>query len=116
MNKIVLFAFNGESMCFAHVLLNAFDMKEKDYEVAIVIEGTATKLVKILYEDSSLPFAGLYKKAKEQGLIAGVCEACASKMGSKQSAIEQGLPLLKDIQGHPSVAEYIQRGYQVLTF
>ena len=28
--KAALFAFNGEPMCFVHVLLNAFDMKDKD--------------------------------------------------------------------------------------
>jgi hypothetical protein len=32
-NRVVLVAFNGESMCFVHVLLNALDMKAKGYEV-----------------------------------------------------------------------------------
>lgn len=27
MKKVALFAFQGEVMCFAHVLLNAFEMK-----------------------------------------------------------------------------------------
>jgi hypothetical protein len=43
--KIVLVAFNGEFMCFVHVLLNALDMKERGYDVKIVIEGAATKIV-----------------------------------------------------------------------
>ena len=33
MKKVVLFAFNGDFMCFIHVLLNALDMHEKGYEV-----------------------------------------------------------------------------------
>jgi hypothetical protein len=33
MKKVALFAFNGEPMCFVHVLLNALDMKEKDYKL-----------------------------------------------------------------------------------
>ena len=45
MKKVVLFAFNGEPMCFVHVLLNALDMKEKGFEVRVVIEGAATKLI-----------------------------------------------------------------------
>ena len=36
--RVVLAAFNGESMCFVHVLLNALDMKERGYEVKVVIE------------------------------------------------------------------------------
>jgi len=33
MKKVALFAFNGESLCFVHVLLNALDLKDKGYEV-----------------------------------------------------------------------------------
>lgn len=29
MNKYVIFAFNGNQMCFVHVLLNALDMESK---------------------------------------------------------------------------------------
>lgn len=32
MKKIGLFAFNGEPMCFVHVLLNALDMKDKEID------------------------------------------------------------------------------------
>jgi len=31
--KVALVAFNGEPMCFVHVLLNALDMEEKGYEM-----------------------------------------------------------------------------------
>jgi hypothetical protein len=31
MKKIALFVFNGDPMCFIHVLLNALDMEEKDW-------------------------------------------------------------------------------------
>ena len=44
MKKIALFVFNGDPMCFIHVLLNALDMKEKGYEARIVIEGAAMEL------------------------------------------------------------------------
>lgn len=114
--KAALFAFNGEPMCFVHVLLNAFDMKEKGLEVAVIIEGSATKLVKTFNDDPSLPFANLYVKAKEQGLIDCVCMACANKMGSKESAVEQGLKLGDDMKGHPSMSKYIDAGYTVYTF
>ncbi len=45
MKKMAFFAFNGESMCFVHVLLNALDMKARGYDVRVVIEGAATKLI-----------------------------------------------------------------------
>ena len=75
--KAVLFAFNGEAMCFVHVLLTAMDMHEKGHEVAIVIEGSATKLVPELCHENN-PMHALFKKARELTLVAGACKACHS--------------------------------------
>ncbi|HPM76603.1 MAG TPA: cytoplasmic protein [bacterium] len=114
--KAALFAFNGEPMCFVHVLLNAFDLRDKGWEATIVIEGSATKLVKEFHEHPDAPFAPLYRMAKEANLIGAVCQACANKMGSLDSAKEQGLPLGNDMAGHPSMSAYLDRGWQVFTF
>ena len=103
-------------MCFVHVVLNALDLHEKGNEVQVVIEGSATALVPKLAADDSLPAAPLYAKCRELGLIAGVCQACAHKTGSLDAAKEQGLALLADMKGHPSMAGFLDRGYQVYTF
>ncbi len=115
-SKAALFAFNGDPMCFVHVLLNAFDLKERGWEVGIVIEGSATRLVKLFADEPTRPFAGLYRKALEQGLVAGVCKACAAKMGSLEAASEQGLNLLADMKGHPSLGRFRDEGWEVYTF
>jgi hypothetical protein len=113
--KVVLVAFNGEPVCFVHVLLNALDMRERGYEVKLVIEGSATKLVAEL-SDPAKPFANLYAAVREKGLIDCVCQACAAKMGSAEAANEQGLRLDGEMKGHPSLAKYMDAGYQVITF
>ena len=115
MKKIALFAFSGEAMCFVHVLLNALDMNENGYEVKIIIEGSATKLVEDL-ADEQKPFANLYQKVKDLGLIDCVCKACANKMNSLHSAMEQQLPLCDELSGHPSMAKYIEQGFEIITF
>lgn len=38
MEKVALFAFNGEPMCFVHVLLNALDMKKKGIDVKCTVQ------------------------------------------------------------------------------
>lgn len=113
--KVALFPFNGELMCFVHVLLNALDMKERGYEVGIVIEGAATTLVPKLAEASN-PMHGLYRQAREAGLIFGVCKACSAKLGVLDGVEAEGLPLLGDMKGHPSMAGYQEQGYQIITF
>ncbi len=110
-----LYAFNGEMMCFVHVLLNALDMKERGSEVIIVFEGASVKLVPEL-ESGKSPFSNLYFKAKEAGLIDGACKACSSKMGVLEAVEKSGLTLLDDMSGHPSIANYMVRGFTVLTF
>lgn len=115
MKKIVLFAFNGEPMCFIHVLLNALNMKTAGHDVKVVIEGAATKLIPELTEEGN-PLAVFYRSAREKGLIEGACKACANKTGSLKAAEEQGLRLLDDMSGHPGMARYINNGYEVITF
>lgn len=115
MKKVALFAFNGELMCFMHVLLNAIDMNERGYEVKIVIEGSATKLVPELAKEDS-PMHRLYEKAKGLDLIDGVCKACSNKMGTIEAVKVEGLRLLDEMTGHPSIARYKEEGFEVITF
>ncbi|MBU1238606.1 DsrE family protein [Myxococcota bacterium] len=115
MKKIALFAFNGDPMCFVHVLLYAMDFHTKNYDVKLVIEGSATKLVKEL-SNPDAPFAPMYKKVKEAGLIDAVCIACSKKMGSYESAVAQQLPMDGTLNGHPSLESYVSRGYTIMTF
>jgi hypothetical protein len=115
MRKVVLFAFNGELMCFAHVLLNALDMKDKGWDVKVVIEGSATGLIGKM-ADPETPFSNMYAKVKEEGLIDCACKACTAKMGTLKEASEQNIPLKGEMSGHPSVSRYIEDGYTVLIF
>ncbi len=110
-----LYAFNGELMCFIHVLLNALDMDQKGKSPLIVIEGAAVALVPEL-EKENCPFHGLYNKAKAAGLIDGVCKACSAKLGVLKDVKASGLALLDDMTGHPSMAAYADKGYTIITF
>ena len=115
MKKIALFVFNGDPLCFIHVLLNALDMSAKGYEPKIIIEGAATKLIPEL-EKKTNPLYQLWKRAKAEGLVEGVCKACANKLETIGDAKIQGLPLLEDMLGHPGMARYRDAGFEIITF
>ena len=53
MKKIAFFPFQGNKMCFMHVLINAVDYHEKDVDVKIIVEGEAVKLIKVLEEEEN---------------------------------------------------------------
>lgn len=112
--KIAIFTFNGEMMCFAHALFAAIDMEGKGHDVRIVIEGSSTALIGSLAKKEN-PFNRFYTEVKDKGLIEGVCKACAAKMGSLEDVKAEGLELLGDVYGHPSIEKYISEGYEVIT-
>lgn len=102
-------------MCFVHVLLNCLDMKEKEYDIKLVIEGASAGLIpKISSLDKPIP--DLWEKVKSQNIVDAVCKACAYKLGALDAAKEQNLPLTGDMSGHPSMTSYIEDGYEIITF
>ena len=115
MKKFALFVFNGDPICFIHVLLKALDMKAKGDEVKIIIEGASVKLIPELVKPGN-PLNGLWKKNLEAGLVEGVCKACSSKLGTLEAAKEQEMTLLDAMSGHPGMAAYRDKGYEIITF
>lgn len=113
--KVVLLAFKGELMCFMHVLLHAIDLHGKGYDVRIIIEGAATKLLGDLNIPGA-PFSELYRQVKDAGLIDCVCRNCAAKMGSLPEAEKQRLTIKDEVSGHPGLSPFIEAGYQIITF
>jgi hypothetical protein len=113
--KKVIFAFRGDPMCFIHVLLNGIDLCERGQEGLIIIEGEAVTLVpQIAKPDHFL--SALYQKAKTLGIIHGACKACSIKLKVENNIEKEGIPLIGDMSGHPSMGSFIEKGYQVITF
>ncbi len=115
MSKNALFVFNGDPICFIHVLLNALDMNSKGDEVKIILEGASVKLVPELVKPANI-LNGLWKKVLDANLVEGVCKACAQKLGSLDDAVKQGLALLDDMSGHAGMARYQKQGFMIITF
>jgi hypothetical protein len=115
MRKTALFVFNGDPMCFIHVLLNALDMHAKGEEAQIVVEGAATRLLPDL-EQKGHALHALWEKVKSAGLVAGACRACCAKMQTIESAKTQNLALLDDMSGHPGISGYREQGFEIVTF
>lgn len=115
MKKVLLCAFNGEVMCFVHVLLNVLDFAGRGYEAAVVVEGSAVKVVPEI-ASADHPMHGLYTEVKKAGLLHGVCRACSIKFGVLEGVEKEGLRLLADMKGHASLARYVDEGFEVITF
>lgn len=113
--KVALFVFDGNAMCFIHVLLNALDMHAQGVEVKVIMEGASVKLVPEL-EKAGAPLANLWQRTVEAGLVEGVCKACAATLGTLDAAKERNMTLLDDMSGHPGMLKYKKLGYEIITF
>ncbi len=115
MSKVAMFVFNGSPTCFVHVLLNALDMHARGVEVRIVMEGESTRLVEQLAQPDNW-LNGLWQKACALNLVEGVCKACAQKLAARPVAESNNLALLDDMNGHPGMAAFREKGYEIITF
>lgn len=111
MKKFLFYGMTGDKMCFLHILMNALDLTAAGMEVKLIFEGASVKLVPLLEEEKN----PLYLKAKEGGLIAGICLACAKAMGVYDQGLESGLPFLSDMMGHAGMKPYINEGFDVIS-
>ncbi len=115
MKKVALLAYNGELTCFAHVMLYALDFEKKGYKVKVIIEGAATSLIPELAKPDA-PFANLYSQLREKKLLTCICKACSQKIGTLAEAEKQGLAIVGDMQGHPSIEGLMRDGFEIISF
>ena len=112
---VVIFAFRGDPMCFIHVLLNALDLNQKGRGGRIILEGETVSLVDQMRQPGSF-LNPLYTQAKDAEIIAGACKACSAKLGAEAAITEEGILLIGEMSGHPAMSEYLDQGYDVITF
>jgi hypothetical protein len=91
--------------------MNALDLSASGIESKIIFEGSSVKLVSVFEEENN----PLYKKAKDAGLIAGICLACSKIMEVYDANLKSGLPMLDDMNGHAGMKKYIEEGYEVIS-
>lgn len=113
--RFALFAFNDDPMCFVHVILNALDLREKGNQVKVIVEGSATKLIKE-FDNIQNPFYKQYRQLIESQLIDCFCKTCSSKMGVLNIVEKNGFSTCGEMTGHPAMSKYLQLGYSIISF
>ena len=112
--RVAIFAFNGEPMCFVHALLNALHMRQNGIDVALIIEGSATRTFCSFAEEEAAHH-NLYQEVTEQGLVDCVCQACSHATGVLEDVKRLGLPLCSEMNGHPAMSRYVAEGYAIIS-
>eukprot|EP00727_Mastigamoeba_balamuthi_P002384 m51a1_g12142 hypothetical protein (129) ;mRNA; f:3102-3583 len=125
--KLLFVVFREDECVMRHALWWAEEVAKRGHTVLVVLEGEATRAL------ASPALAGAVEHAASLGLVAGACRAASRSMGCSKGCCEQAkdpawvsplheaaarmkVPLLDGLAGHVSLGEYIDQGYEVVTF
>ena len=97
----------------ANALTAAKEFKEENHEVTLVFDGAGTKWIGEL-SDRDHKYNRHFESVKDD--VQGACAYCARAFGVKDEVQQSGVELLGEFEGHPSLAELVAEGYQVITF
>lgn len=98
-----------------HALLYSQELKDSGHDVQLLFDGGGTKWIEELANPDH-KLRPLYQTLKDSGVISGVCDFCVEAFDGDKSLVEsEGLMLINEYQGHPSITKLINEGYQVIT-
>lgn len=113
MSKTAFFVFRKDLGTFVHVMINTLDMNERGHQALIILEDKATALLfEFLHKDRNS--SNLFEEVVAKGYLDCVCRACSSKTESLNIAEAFKLKVSGDMKGHPSMQDYIDRGFQIV--
>ena len=98
----------------------AIDLHRAGHEIKIILEGKGTLALRRLAQGDER-FIGYYKEACKLGILVGACRTasrgCVDENDDVQEIAKQySLALLDDLMGHAGITNYVDEGYEIVTF
>ncbi len=98
-----------------HALLYTQELKEHGHDVVLVFDGAGTEWAEEWTKpDSTNKLTPMYQQLHKLGITEIICDFCAGAFQVKDQLQERKLPLFAEFQGHPSIAKWVDQGYQII--
>jgi len=98
-----------------HAFLYAQELKEHGHAVVLIFDGAGTEWAQELSDPASeSKLKAMYAQLKAQGITEIICDFCAGAFGVKERLVQRQLPLVAEYAGHPSIAKWVDQGYQLI--
>ncbi|MDD5310083.1 MAG: DsrE family protein [Deltaproteobacteria bacterium] len=115
--KILFLVFTNEPCRRNHAFLYAIDLARHGHDVRLLLEGEGVQCLREREER----FGELFEEARGLGLLVGVCKAASAGCSDASRDVtrlaeESGLALVATLDGHAGIAEFVEEGYEVITF
>lgn len=121
--KLLFLLFSDDECRQNHALMYVLDLHAKGYDVKLIVEGPATRLLGGLAateEVASRP-ATLLRNALESGIVAGACARASAGCATGDPARDVAdparaarVPLLSELAGHAGIEPYVREGYEIV--
>jgi hypothetical protein len=98
-----------------HALLYSQELLEHGHEVVLVFDGAGTEWIhRWTAPNSEDPLLPTYQALHGKGIMEVVCDYCAGAFEVKEDLASRKVPMTSGYQGHPSIAFYVNKGYQLV--
>lgn len=98
-----------------HAFLYAKELKEHGHEVVLIFDGAGTEWAEELTNpDSQSNLKPMYEALKQSGIVQVICDFCAVAFQVKEPLAERQAPLVAEYAGHPSIAKWVDQGYELI--
>lgn len=101
-----------------HALVYTKELHERQHDVRLVFDGASTEWLAKWVEPSNEDdqrMGAMFASLKESEVVYIVCDFCAGVFGVEDTLSSHGEPLVAEYLNHPSVAELVESGYQLVT-
>ena len=97
-----------------HALMYSKELNDEGHDVQLIFDGWGTKWIEEFSKEHKM--TPLFQSLKSAGIISGVCDYCVTAFGGEKDLVKkEGLPLVSEYNGHPSIAKLVSSGYQIIT-
>ncbi len=100
-----------------HSMVYSKELRERGHDVRLVFDGAGTEWLAKWgspQDDDDRLMGGLFQQLKDAGLAYAVCDFCATAFKVREKLRDQGEPLVAEYMNHPSIAELVDNGFDLL--
>ncbi len=98
-----------------HAFLCAKELKEHGHEVALIFDGAGTEWAEELSNpESQSKLKPMYEQLQQAGVVEISCDICAGAFGVKERFAQRQRQLTAEYAGHPSIAKWVDQGYELI--
>ncbi|HXG35384.1 MAG TPA: DsrE family protein [Dehalococcoidia bacterium] len=109
---------NDEGLARAfHSMVYAKDLRERGAEVRLIFDGAGTQWPVQFHHphiEQAKELASLMEELRSQGVAYAICDYCSNAFGVRDDLKAHGEPLVAEYMDHPSIANLVADGYQIL--